>query len=101
LPRAIDRLGRVRRDVGLDRRDLALDDGNVAGRVDADRRIDDAPTLDDDVVGCRERSWAMGKDRSTGSGRAELAPVHHESLPDVKLSSLFWIAGEAALSADG
>src|SRR5262249_20945683 len=86
-------LGRVARDIGLDRCDLALGDGNVADRVDTDRGVDDAPTLDDDVISCRKRSWAAGNDRSTGGGRAELAPVHHESLPDVKFEMVFWIAG--------
>ncbi len=98
LPRASIVSVASRRDVGLDRRDLAAGDRHVADRVEPDRGVDDAPALDDEVVGRRKRSWAVGKDRSTGSGRAELAPVNHESLPDVKFNLLFWIAGEAALS---
>ena len=47
LAARIDRLGGVARDVGLDRRDLAAGNRHVADGIEPDRRIDDAPALDE------------------------------------------------------
>ena len=79
LAARIDRFGGVARDVGIDRRDLAADDRHVADRIEPDRGIDDAPALDDQIIGRREHVRDAGEHRSTGSGCGdELAPVHHD-----------------------
>ena len=66
LAARIDRFGGVARDVGLDRGDLAAGDRHVADRIEPDRGIDDAPALDDQIIGRRERLRNAGEHRSTG-----------------------------------
>jgi hypothetical protein len=54
LAASIDPFGGIARNPDLDRRDFAAGDCHVAGPIDSNRRIDDAPALDDQIVGCRE-----------------------------------------------
>ena len=63
LAARIDRFGGVARDVGLDRRDVAASDRHVADGIEPDRRIDDAPALDNQIVGRRERIRNAGEQR--------------------------------------
>src|SRR5205085_6102295 len=82
LPARVNRFGSVRRYIGIDRRDPAAGDCDVADRVEPERGIDDAPALDDQIVGRRERLRQTGKERSTGSAGADkLASIHHCERP--------------------
>ena len=47
--------GALPRNVGFHRDDPAAGDGYVADRVDPERGVDDAPALDDQIVGRRKR----------------------------------------------
>ena len=76
LAARIDRLGGVARDVGLDRDDLAGGNRNVAYRIEPNRGVDDAPTLDQEIVGRRASIWNVGEQRSPTHVH-ELASVHH------------------------
>ena len=53
--------GAVGRDVGLDGRDAAARDRHVADRVEPERGIDDAPALDDQIVGRRRTPSERGR----------------------------------------
>ena len=82
LAARIDGLGRVRRDVGLDRRDAAGGDRHVAHSVDAERGVDDAPALDDQVIGRRKGVRNTGEHRGASGGRAQkIAPGQHDRSP--------------------
>jgi len=76
LAARIDRLGGVARDVGLDRDDLAAGNRNVADRIEPSRGVDDAPALDNEIVGRRASFWNVGEQRSRTRAH-ELASVHH------------------------
>jgi len=79
LAARIDGLGGVGRDVGLDRRDPAAGDRHVAHRVKPDGRINDAASLDDEIVGRGGGRRNAGEQR--GAGADKLASVHHGSSP--------------------
>ena len=77
LAARIDRVRwRRRRNVGFHRRDPAAGDRHVADRVEPERGIDDAPALDDQIVGRRKRVRNAGEQqprlrrlcRKTGAG---------------------------------
>jgi hypothetical protein len=68
LPARIDRLGSIAGNAGLDRRDLAGGDRDVADRIEPGRGIDDATTLDDQVVGRRTRLRNAREQRGARGG---------------------------------
>ena len=61
LAARIDRFGGVAGDVGLDRRDAAAGDRDVADLVDPQRGIDDVPALDDEIIGRGEQVGRCGR----------------------------------------
>ena len=82
LAARIHRFSAVRRDAGGDCRDAAAGDRHVADRVDARRRIDDAPAPDDQIVSRRERGRNAGEHRGACCRRIEkLSPGHHGLSP--------------------
>jgi hypothetical protein len=54
LAAGVERIGAAR-NVRLDYRNAAVGDRHVRHHVDAERRIDDAPALDDEIKACRAR----------------------------------------------
>ena len=79
LAARIDRVGSAGRNVGLHRHDAAAGDRHVADCVEPDRGIDDAPALDDQLVGLREHIRNTGEHRSArGRCADKLTPVHHD-----------------------
>ena len=77
LAARIDRLGGITGDAGLDRRDPACSNRHVADAVEPDRGVDDAPALDDEIVGRGPRFRHADGDRSACADRDHLTPVHH------------------------
>ena len=75
----IDSLSCIARDVGLDGRNLAAGDRHVADGIEANRRVDDAPALEDEIVGCGERARNAGEHCSARAD--QLASVHHGRYP--------------------
>ena len=78
LAARVERCGRLGGERGLDGRDSAGRDADVANGVEPQRRIDDAPAFDDEVVaaGLRaEPSYSREQRRARG-GVNELASIH-------------------------
>ncbi len=59
----------------LDRGDLARDDRHVADGVEPDRRIDQTPAFDDEIIRRCRHITNVGERR--GRCAEELAPIHH------------------------
>jgi hypothetical protein len=66
LAARIDRLGGVARDVGLDRDDPAAGNREVACRIEPNRGVNDAPALDQEIVGRRGGLRNTGEQRGAG-----------------------------------
>jgi hypothetical protein len=84
LAARIDRVRGFGRNIGVHRGDFARGDRHVADRIEPDRRIDDTPASDDEIIGRRSRADAV-KRRSTGGAGGcayELAPIH-DGPPDM------------------
>jgi hypothetical protein len=82
LAAGINGVAGIARKIGSDRHDPAARNRDIAHRVEPDRRIDDPPALDDEIVAGRERAASAGEQRGGSSRRAdELAPVQHGFLP--------------------
>src|ERR1700678_406570 len=80
LATRIDGFGSVARNAGLDRDNPAARYRHVTRRVKRGRRIDHAPTPDDQVVGRRVCPWNVSEQRSAGAAH-QLASVHHGRYP--------------------
>src|SRR5258706_13306788 len=98
LAARIDGFGRRRRDVGLDGGDAPARDGHVADCTDPQRRIDDAPALDNQIVArgrCRrERSCSPGEcqcARSACHAIDKLAPVDHRYGLPTLFDPAYWV----------
>jgi hypothetical protein len=74
--------GAFRRNVGFQRGNPAAGNGHVADRVDPERGVDDAPALDDQIVGRRKRVRNVSdSSRACGGCAKKLAPIHHRRSP--------------------
>jgi hypothetical protein len=99
LSARIDRLGGVTRDICRDLSDFSLHDRHVAHGIEPHGGIDDAPALDDQIVGRGAGSAHTTEQRSAcGAGGDKLASVHHRRrLPDagrvfpIKLRNRLWL----------
>src|ERR1700758_5009700 len=85
----VDGVCRVTRNGGLDRGNAASRDGHVADRIEPDRGVDDASSLNDQVVFCCEYSRTAGQHhRARGGGCQKLAPVQHSDLPSLRIAEM-------------
>ncbi len=81
LAARVERCGRLGGERGFDRRDSAGRDADVANGVEPQRRVDDSPAFDDEVIaaGLRaEPSYSREQRRARG-GVHELASIHGRS----------------------
>ena len=82
LAARVERCGGLGRERRFDGRDSAGSDADVAHGVEPQRRVDDAPALDDEVVTARLRARAVlprREQRRARGGVHELASIHRRS----------------------